>query len=481
MYKIIDNIDSFINDPDTSIDAKIAALKSGRKKLLPDIQKLKEQWNPALHKVMDPLCLPDKVIKNDDGEMTRLQKVNRISIPFQQRIVNTAVSFAFGNPIVYFSDPIGSAEQTIFEGIKKIDKKLKLKSHNRRIYRELLRATEVAEYWYAVDTTKSHQEYGFETKLKFKVALFSPFKGDQLYPYFDATDDLVAFCRAYESKVEQKTVHYFEVYTANWIIKYEAEGNNEWMEQLKVPNILLKIPVVYACNEDQIDDKEDEADWTKVQVAIERLEYLLSKFAETNDYHAAPKLVAKGKVMGFADKGESGAILEVESDGDLKYLDWSHATESVKLEIDTLLKFVYSMTQTPDISFESLKGMSNISGVALKMLFTDAHLKVMEKREVLDDYLQRRVNILKTFVGMITKNGSAAERIDIEPDINPFMINDDSTLIADLYKATGSKPLLSQKTAIKTLNWVSDNEEELKQIQEEERAANMVDMTEPTF
>ncbi len=76
---------------------------------------------------------------------------------------------------------------------------------------------------------------------------------------------------------------------------------------------------------------------------------------------------------------------------------WAQAPESVKLEIETLLRMIYTITQTPDIAFDSVKGIGAVSGVALKLLFMDAHLKVQDKCEVFDDYLQRRLSVIQAF------------------------------------------------------------------------------------
>lgn len=73
------------------------------------------------------------------------------------------------------------------------------------------------------------------------------------------------------------------------------------------------------------------------------------------------------------------------------------------MEIENLFKIILSYTQTPDISFESAKGMGAIFGTALKLMFMDAHLKVLDKREIFDAYLKRRLNIIKAFVGAMDK------------------------------------------------------------------------------
>ena len=72
--------------------------------------------------------------------------------------------------------------------------------------------------------------------------------------------------------------------------------------------------------------------------------------------------------------------------------------DSVKLEINTRLSNIFKFTKTPDVSFDNIKGLNQVSGVMLKMLFMDAHIKVLEKEEIWDDFYERRFNLLKTYV-----------------------------------------------------------------------------------
>jgi hypothetical protein len=48
-------------------------------------------------------------------------------------------------------------------------------------------------------------------------------------------------------------------------------------------------------------------------------------------------------------------------------------------------------------------------GSALKLFFMDAHLKVQEKVEIFDDYLQRRLSVIQAYIGQFnTKLPSCA-------------------------------------------------------------------------
>lgn len=283
---------------------------------------------------------------------------------------------------------------------------------------------------------------------------------------------MLAFSRQYiRYDEEHRKITYFETYTETHKYLWQ-QTDADWEELEPIIHNIGKIPVVYATQE--------ETDWHDVQICIERLEYLLSKFAETNDYHASPTIFFVGKLMGMPEKGDSGKIIQGDTGSKAEYLSWDNAPEAVKLEIETLLRFIHGLTQTPDISFDSVKGLSSISGVALEMLFMDAHLKVQEKKEILDDYLQRRINIQKRLIGMLSGEIQVADNLDIEPEIVPYKINDETTLIQNLVTANGGKAIISQKTAVKTLNWVSDTKAELKDIEEEEKRRNTYDLFEPT-
>jgi len=451
------------------INERIQQLKNGRSKKLPDVEASKQEWNAHLHKTMtDKAYLSNRLVKK--GNETIEQDVNRIAVPLQKKIVNTAVSFAFGLPVIYNSEPDGDVQTKIFEALKKITKDCKLNSFSRRSYRELLRATEVAELWYYVDKKENSDYYGFSSKLRVRCSLFSPYAGDILYPFFDERGDLVTFSREFKRFSDKKEITYFETYTDTSHILWKQDGG-QWVEEKTTTHNIGKIPVVYA--------SQETVEWYDVQICIDRLELLLSRFAETIDYHASPMIFFKGKLLSMPEKGDSGKVLNGDKESEAHYLSWDHAPDAVKLEIETLLRFIYSMTQTPDISFDSVKGLSAVSGVALEMLFIDAHLKVQEKKEILDEYLQRRVNIQKRMIGKIGGMEKEAEILEVEPEIVPFKINDETTTITNLITATGNKAIMSRETAVKILNATSDTAEELERIKEEEDATVNQDIFEP--
>lgn len=457
----------------------IAELKSGRKSAEPKQELYAAQLNPSLHDVNDPAKRPDKMVREDvperagnavtataggDAEpkvLLRTEPVARIALAIQKLIVKRAVAFTFGNPVALNAEPENDDEKAVLNAIKRILFDTKVRTLNRMVARDIFSATEAAEFWYPVE--KENDGYGFASRYKLRVAVFSPAKGDRLYPYFDETGDMTAFSREFSRTDKAGVKHlYFETYTER-DVRLWVSRNGQWEMAEGYPKVngTGKIPIVYG--------SQPAVEWEDVQSLIDRLEKLLSNFADTNDYHASPKIVVKGEILGFTRKGEAGTILQLEGDDpEARYLSWEHAPESVRLEIETLLRMIYTITQTPDISFDSVKGLGAVSGVALRLMFMDAHLKVQEKMEIFDDYLQRRLSVIQSYIGQFnTKLQGACRRLTVEPVITPYMIEDEQATISLLMDANGNKPIASQRLTVQRLGWADDAEEECRRIAEE--------------
>lgn len=439
----------------------ISALKK-REGGHPDMTLIEKQWKPEGHDINSKVKRPDKMVTKDvNGEEVKaIEPVARVALALQKLIVKRAASFLFGNEVVVLSGNmnLSKTEEAALEALKKILSSNKEKSHNKELARELFKCTEVAEVWQSIGAENADR-YGFNSPIKIKSQILSPGRGDKLFPLFDDYGDMIAFSREWRRNENGKDVTYFETYTSDEWVVWKQDGST-WSEESRTPNTIGKIPVVYA--------RQDDPEWSDVQNIIDRLEKLLSNFADTIDYHASPTVKVKGKIVNFSSKGEAGKIIELENEADADYMSWDQAPDAVKLEIENNLRMIFSLTQTPDISFESVKGIGNITGIALKLLFLDAHLKVEDKKEIFDPFLTRRYNILKAYLGVMN-NGmkSSADSLDLSPDIVPYMIGDDQALIEMLSTATGQKQILSRKSAVSILGWVKDTESEIKEIEEE--------------
>lgn len=461
---------------------QVSALKI-RQTPAPNMEELKSQFEPKGHKVNDRSLRPDKPIKEERTSIVngvqkkemitiRFEEVNRAAISLQKKIVNTAVNFLLANPVIISSQyDKGSDIEKVFKAVDNILEKNKVNSINRTLARSCFSFKEVAEYWYTIPVGQDNEgnlltsnEYGIPSRHKLRCSIFSPDKGDELYPLFDDHGDMVAFSRQYYKDDEQgKEVAYFETYTETQFVKYIKRGGGQWEQNGDpVANPIGKIPVVYI--------SQPATEWEDVQPLIERLEKSLSNAGDTNDYHSSPKIFINGKVTGFSKKGEAGAIIEGEKDTKAAYMGWDHAPESVKYEQSMLLKLIYSLTYTPDISFESVKGLGNISGIALKLLFMDAHLKCYDKIETFDTAFTRRYSILRSYIGhMSTKFKKAAEEANIKSKFTPFIIEDKKELVETLVTANGGKPIIDQKRSIELGGMSNDPDETFEELQKQKK------------
>ena len=468
----------------------IAELKGCRYIPQPDIEDARKALDPKLHDINNAIIRPDKKVKVDadenadsaqkvistDGEATntRTEKVARIATALQKLIIKRSVSFCFGNPVEWNCTPENNKQKAVKKAFDRILKDAKINSVNRKIARAIFSFKEAAELWFPVELAKPHNKYGFPCKYKLRCAILSPMLGDTLYPYYDESGDMIAFSRSFSRKDSKGVIYnYFESYTdeEHWLWANGANGMKV-VDGYPKPITIGKIPVIFG--------HQDEFETEDVDRLIDRLETLLSNFADTNDYHASPKIFVKGELKGFSKKGETGAIIEGEDGSDAKYLAWQNAPESVKLEIETLLKLIYTLTQTPDISFDSVKGLGAISGIALKLLFMDAHLKVQDKKEIFDDYLPRRANVVKAYIGQFNNTlEEEAENMDIDPEITPYMLVDELSELNYWMTANGNKPVISQEESVERCKISTNPEATMQKLKEQSERDNSFMIGEP--
>lgn len=442
---------------------------------------IKKQLDPKEHDVFDVVKRPMKTVKRPSGQKDSTgkdvlteskQEVNRIAIPFQRIIVNRAVGFLLGNSVKLKNYAETDTQKRLSEMIQKTWDDNKLDYFNRKLARKVFSECEVAELWYLIEEKGSFWQNvwqkikaavnGSAGKYRLRVKMLSQSSGDKLYPYYDETGDMVAFSREYQVTEEGKKITRFDVYTAESRMKL-VKRDTGWELEKSEANPFKKIPVIYY--------KQDEPEWYLVQSMIDRFETLISNFGDTNDYFGSPMIFTRGKILGFAEKGEQGKVLQGDKDAQAEYLSWESAPEAIKLEIETLKELIYSMTQTPDITFSQMKSLGNLSGVALKLLFMDAHLKVENHIELFGEMFQRRINLIKQVMGNVVDVSLAqdVELLDVEPVFTPYMPRNVKEDVEMLVHAT-NKPVLSVKTALEHNPLASDPETELALIEEEAKA-----------
>ena len=333
---------------------------------------------------------------------------------------------------------------------------------------------ECAEYWYVT------KDDGFWSKLKAKVGnlfgksvpqyklrsvLWSPFRGDKLYPFFDDAGDMVAFSREYKKKdLDDMEITCFMTITKDVVYKWESDKG--WKEETPFKHGFKKIPVMYCYR--------SEAYCEKIKTIRVRLEKLLSSYADCIDYHFFPILKLFGDVEKFFGEFRNRVVQLTGQGADAAYLTWNQASDPVKVELETYFNQAYALTNTPRISFDQLKGSGNaLSGVSFRYVFMGAHMSVENHSEVIGDFMQRRVNFLISALGSINTNfESASQTIDVDVEIQPYMIDSIDDKVQTAVSAVAGN-IWSRREGILFAGNVERIDEELKEIEEDMNIKNL--------
>lgn len=448
------------------------------------IEDIKKQYDPKGHAITDKMERPDKLVVTEvlGKDTTSTVKVARLPIPMQKRIVRLAATFLCGRPIELISAAAEGKTKDLLTVLTKTWKDNKLDYRSKKLAKLMMSETECAEIWYV-----EKAEDGFWTgtpneklkgtgNLKLRMKMLAPSLGDKLYPVYNAAGDMIAFGRGFTTTSDGKKLECFDLYTAENFY-YFQKGSSNWEPRNATAqngttkpvesNPYKKIPVIYY--------NQDSPEWNDVQELIERFEISISNHADTNDYHGSPTIKVKGTVAGFAKKGEQGKIIQLEgADADANYMSWDKSPDSVKLEQENLLNLIYSLTDTPNISFEQMKGLGTFSGIALKMLFLGAHMKASDHEENFGESIQRRINYLKAALAIINTDLEEAVPVSIEPRFTYFLPKNEQEIIEMLTTAT-TGGIMSKKTAVSQNPFVEDPDAEETLLKEEANSAGALD------
>lgn len=436
-----------------------------------------KQYDALQHDVFSTIKRPKKDVqkptgrKDDQGKdiitLTK-EEVNRIGLPLQKLIVNRRAAFMNVGNMEIDCKPENDMEITILEMVKKCREDNKLRYRSKEIAKRMMSELQCAALWYSDDVEAGYWgNLAPKATKRMRMRVLSPLLGDELLPVYNALGDLVYFGRKYITtkditglditaevvKAASEKVEHVDIYTDTYVYRFQKVQSG-WLMTEKTPHSYGKIPVIYY--------HQDRSEWADVQSVITRLETVLSNFADTNDYNGSPILVAKGVIKGFSAKGERGKVIELEGEkSDIKYVTWEQAPESIKLEIETDLDFIYTCSQTPNLSFKELKGLGSApSGVAFDRMLMDPHLAAQNKLDdIYGECAQRELNFLKAACGAIHTPMKKVCNLQMTPVFSLFRINDQREGIDNAVAALGGG-VASLKTAVKIAGLTDNNEEE---------------------
>lgn len=402
--------------------------------------------------------------------------VAKIVTNIPKKIVRTAAAFLFGGDMIVSADNMDDDSLQDFKQV--FVRKLKMKSVFMRFARIVLSETKGAIVFYPVTKSniKGTDKDGnpiLKKEVVLKAKILSTPKDDnvtnEFYPHFDDDDDMDGFIHKYTAMVNGRSCECVKIYTANEIITGINDG--QWVIT-KDKNLFGKIPVVYA--------EVDQPDWEDVAVLMDAYEMRLSRMSDTNDYFGDPMLKTYGQTN-LPSKETVGKELnfsmEVDPDtgtayhGDAEYLSWQQSIDSQKEEIANERHEIFSGASCPDLSFDNLIGIGDLSGVAREFMTIDAKIKATEQMEIFGPVVQRCVAIVQAGMARIShiKNAGAIEGNYFEVKFGSILPKNLTEILQNLAIANGNKPINSQETITAESPYTKNAKQEIATMKKEEK------------
>lgn len=406
----------------------------------------------------DPLRLEDKIVD-----------VARIVTNFPKREVRTSVAFLFGGEMTVTAT---DANEGFLEFKRVWERRLRMRSVLKTFARKVLSESKAALVFYPYASRGLDGKAVTELRVKILSVPRNENTISEFYPHFDDNDDMDAFIHRFQTVRDGMIRNSCVIWTADRVIS-ATDGAGGW-ERKETPNLFGKIPVVYA--------DVFQPEWDEVAGIMDAREMRLSRMADTNDYFSEPILKTygdsdlpsketTGKDINFPIKVDE--VTGKEYHGDADYLTWAGSQPSVDKELEETRNEQYAGTSTPDLSFDNLKGIGNVSGVARKFMLMDAMIKASDNMEVFGPVVQRCVSVVVAGICNISnikfKSQLVTNQIDVE--FGSILPDDLSETLQNLSIANGGKPVNSQRTVTAQSPFTKDLEEEMRLLEEEENAS----------
>ena len=352
----------------------------------------------------------DKIITDKKGNFIRLEPVWKLPIPYQVYINEIALVFLYGRPVKWTQQSTGT--DRAFQKFQDVIERTHFNSKLRQCKR-------IA---------------GSETE---SAMLFRVFR--------DAND----------------------IYTPNII--YRCTRKSIGWEVVEEVNFIGKIPLILF---------QQDKEWNGVETLIHREELIGSRTADTNDYFADPiAIMAADLIKNLPEKKEAAKLLVTNDsegvDKAAKYLTWDSAPESKKQEIEWLQNHILSKSFTPNISLDTLKSLSNLSGKALRTVMLLADIKAAKHKETHDELLSRTSSLITAIIGNVldVHLKTECENLKIGHEFQEPFGDDIAEALENIIKSLDGG-IMATETGVELNPLVKDKKLEMERLkaEEEERA-----------
>ncbi len=395
-----------------------------------------------------------KKIAGTPEQVTR----TRLILDYQVQIVDTAVGMCVGSPVTLI---LNSSDQTghddaFKEFVDQWRNKTRLDSFNKTMSRALFKESKCAEVLFIKPDDEAKD---------IKTKLLSKENGDDIWAHFDDDGSMDALTRVFTKRAivegEAADVEVTQIWTASKL--YESIEGTPFEE---TQNPYEKIPIVYY------DQKKPE--WDIVTDLISKQETVRSRNSDVNKRVGNPNVVVQGELVDMPDVEQDVKVFTAkptqDSDGktvqsDVKYLQLEGAHEAIDKEIEQDKQDMYKLTW-PDLSFlrDSIK-TGTLSGTAIKLMFTDAFVKIGNKREIYEDF-SRRISVMKRMLA-VSRGQKVFDELNISVEFNSILPENVAEMTDTLVSAKQGG-ITSQENAVASSSLNAGNPNVLDQIKSEE-------------
>lgn len=402
-----------------------------------DIDKALKEYNPELHDVCNR---PNKYRKDHSGPYIT-EKLPRT----RERYINEVeLFFLLGEPIKWKkADGEDEAFGLFTDYLKDTFFNAKIRQCKRLAGAETVSAL-ITHLYRKPDGTIGSDVFVAARSTGYKIKFL-----------FDQYKNLIALAYGYTLKENGTNVPYWNIETAEVI--YTCRKSGFGWDVDSIPNPSEKINAILFLQPKA---------WDGAERRIRRDEMLDSKVGDTNNYYADPIAAATADVIAsLPDNDKPGRLIQMPSEkSQFRYIEPPQDSSTRRDEKDNLNRTILFDTFTPDFSFENMKGLGTLSGVAIHNAMILGYIKRANRMEIYDEMISRFLHLtLKILTLLYPDKKTLIEGLKVEYEFSdPFP--EDKSLhwsgIVNLY-AGG---VVSLETAVMMLALTDAPEEEIERI-----------------
>ena len=387
---------------------------------------------------------------------------SRIVLNYPQQIVKTATAMVLGEPAdLVLNSTKDTKESERFALFDKVWKQYAgMDSFNMELLSQLMIESKIVE--------KLYFKGGVQKPENIRSMRMSAKDGDEIYAHYSDEGEVDAIVRKYSvTEVENgafATKSRTDIYTQSKEITLD-ENNNLISETGRTNEYN------YAIYYDQFINE-----WHNVSGLIDAQELVASQTRDVNKRVGNPSIVAKGNVKEMPDPNEDVKVFQMDAVGsvetgftygDVSFLESEGAREAVDRETQKFDNYIYKFTW-PDLSFllRELK-TGNLSGTAIKLMFTDALASVALKKAVIDKGFQQKIDVIKEMLFVCTRDSGYLE-LDITLSFNSILPDNITEVIQQLQDSVNARTTSQKQATYKNPINKGAEEEVWEEIQVEE-------------